>query len=62
VPLFTIAIAFVLLAMAKERTEYRYKTAALIDRLPPGRRRNLTVREDGGCFFAPTLIAFVVTA
>ena len=27
--LFTIAIAFILLAMAKERTEYRHKTAAL---------------------------------
>jgi SNF family Na+-dependent transporter len=31
--LFTIAIAFILLAMAKERTEYRHKTAALIDPL-----------------------------
>jgi diguanylate cyclase (GGDEF)-like protein len=31
--LFTIAIAFILLAMAKERTEYRHKTAALIDSL-----------------------------
>jgi diguanylate cyclase (GGDEF)-like protein len=31
--LFTISIAFILLAMAKERTEYRHKTAALIDPL-----------------------------
>jgi diguanylate cyclase (GGDEF)-like protein len=31
--LFTIAIAFILLAMAKERTEVRHKTAALIDPL-----------------------------
>ncbi|MCX7311219.1 MAG: GGDEF domain-containing protein [Alphaproteobacteria bacterium] len=31
--LFTIAIAFILLAMAKERTEMRHKTAALIDPL-----------------------------
>jgi diguanylate cyclase (GGDEF)-like protein len=31
--LFTIAITFILLAMAKERTEYRHKTAALIDPL-----------------------------
>ena len=29
--LFTIAIAFILLAMAKERTELRHKTAALVD-------------------------------
>jgi diguanylate cyclase (GGDEF)-like protein len=31
--LFTIAIAFILLAMAKERTEHRHKTAALMDSL-----------------------------
>jgi diguanylate cyclase (GGDEF)-like protein len=31
--LFIIAIAFILLAMAKERTEYRHKTAAMIDPL-----------------------------
>ncbi|MGH6672890.1 MAG: GGDEF domain-containing protein [Xanthobacteraceae bacterium] len=31
--LFTIAIAFILLAMAKERTEHRHKTAALMDPL-----------------------------
>jgi diguanylate cyclase (GGDEF)-like protein len=31
--LFTIAIAFILLAMAKERTEFRHRTAAMIDSL-----------------------------
>jgi diguanylate cyclase (GGDEF)-like protein len=31
--LFTIAIAFILLAMAKERTELRHKTASLVDPL-----------------------------
>ncbi len=31
--LFTISIAFILLAMAKERTEYRHRTAAMIDPL-----------------------------
>src|SRR5712691_11184608 len=31
--LFTIAIAFILLAMANERTEYRHKTAAMVDPL-----------------------------
>ncbi|HEY0566608.1 MAG TPA: GGDEF domain-containing protein [Xanthobacteraceae bacterium] len=31
--LFTIAIAFILLAMAKERTELRHRTAAMIDPL-----------------------------
>jgi diguanylate cyclase (GGDEF)-like protein len=31
--LFTISIAFILLAMAKERTEFRHKTAALSDPL-----------------------------
>jgi len=38
--LFTIAIAFILLAMAKERTELRHKAAALIDPLTgiPNRR------------------------
>ena len=31
--LFTIAIAFILLAMAKERAEYRHRTAAMLDPL-----------------------------
>jgi diguanylate cyclase (GGDEF)-like protein len=31
--LFTISIAFILLAMAKERTEHRHKTASLVDPL-----------------------------
>ncbi|MET0537093.1 MAG: hypothetical protein ABWZ64_03945 [Xanthobacteraceae bacterium] len=31
--LFIIAITFILLAMAKERTEHRHKTAAMIDPL-----------------------------
>ncbi len=31
--LFTISIAFILLAMAKERTEFRHKTAAMVDPL-----------------------------
>jgi diguanylate cyclase (GGDEF)-like protein len=45
--LFTIAIAFILLAMAKERTEHRHKTAALIDPLTgvPNRRAFLQDAE-----------------
>jgi len=31
--LFTISIAFILLAIAKERTEYRHRTAAMVDHL-----------------------------
>jgi diguanylate cyclase (GGDEF)-like protein len=31
--LFTISIAFILLAMAKERTEFRHRTAAMVDPL-----------------------------
>jgi len=31
--LFTISIAFIFLAMAKERTEYRHRTAAMVDPL-----------------------------
>jgi diguanylate cyclase (GGDEF)-like protein len=44
--LFTISIAFILLAMAKERTELRHKTAAMIDPLTglPNRRSFL---QDG---------------
>jgi diguanylate cyclase (GGDEF)-like protein len=46
--LFTIAIAFILLAMAKERTEHRHKTAAMIDPLTgiANRRSFLQVAED----------------
>ena len=44
--LFTIAIAFILLAMAKERTEYRHKTAALIDPLT-GIANRRAFLEDG---------------
>jgi diguanylate cyclase (GGDEF)-like protein len=45
--LFTISIAFILLAMAKERTEQRHKTAALIDPLTgvPNRRAFLQDAE-----------------
>jgi len=45
--LFTIAIAFILLAMAKERTEHRHKTASLIDPLTgiPNRRAFLQDSE-----------------
>jgi diguanylate cyclase (GGDEF)-like protein len=46
--LFTIAIAFILLAMAKERTEHRHKTAAMIDPLTgiANRRSFLQVAGD----------------
>jgi diguanylate cyclase (GGDEF)-like protein len=46
--LFTIAIAFILLAMAKERTEHRHKMAAMIDPLTgiANRRSFLQVAED----------------
>src|ERR1700733_8737707 len=45
--LFTISIAFILLAMAKERTEHRHKTAALVDPLTgiPNRRAFLQDAE-----------------
>jgi len=46
--LFTIAIAFILLAMAKERTEHRHKMAAMIDPLTgiANRRSFLQVADD----------------
>jgi diguanylate cyclase (GGDEF)-like protein len=44
--LFTIAIAFILLAMAKERTEHRHKTAAPIDPLT-GLANRRAFLEDG---------------
>ena len=47
--LFTIAIAFILLAMAKERTEYRHKTAAMIDPLT-GIANRRSFLQDGAVF------------
>jgi diguanylate cyclase (GGDEF)-like protein len=44
--LFTISIAFILLAMAKERTEHRHKTASLIDPLT-GIANRRAFLEDG---------------
>ena len=43
--LFTIAIAFILLAMAKERTEHRHKIAALIDPLTGIANRRAFLQE-----------------
>jgi diguanylate cyclase (GGDEF)-like protein len=43
--LFTIAIAFILLAMAKERTEQRHKTAALVDPLTGVANRRAFLQE-----------------
>jgi diguanylate cyclase (GGDEF)-like protein len=45
--LFTIAIAFILLAMAKERTELRHKTAALVDPLTGIANRRAFLEEVG---------------
>lgn len=45
--LFTIAIAFILLAMAKERTEYRHRTAAMVDPLT-GIANRRSFLADGG--------------
>jgi diguanylate cyclase (GGDEF)-like protein len=45
--LFTIAIAFIMLAMAKERTELRHKTAALVDPLT-GIANRRAFLEDAG--------------
>lgn len=46
--LFSISIAFILLAMAKERTEYRHKTASMVDQLTgiANRRGFLTECEE----------------
>jgi diguanylate cyclase (GGDEF)-like protein len=46
--LFTIAIAFIMLAMAKERTELRHKTAALIDPLTGLANRRAFLEEAMG--------------
>ncbi|HVZ51835.1 MAG TPA: GGDEF domain-containing protein [Pseudolabrys sp.] len=43
--LFTISIAFILLAMAKERTELRHRTAAMIDPLTGISNRRAFVQE-----------------
>jgi diguanylate cyclase (GGDEF)-like protein len=43
--LFTISIAFILLAMAKERTEFRHKTAAMIDPLTGVANRRAFLQE-----------------
>jgi diguanylate cyclase (GGDEF)-like protein len=43
--LFTISIAFILLAMAKERTEFRHKTAAMIDPLTGVANRRAFLEE-----------------
>jgi diguanylate cyclase (GGDEF)-like protein len=43
--LFTIAIAFILLAMAKERTELRHKTAAMVDPLTGIANRRAFLQE-----------------
>ncbi len=48
--LFTIAIAFILLAMAKERTELLHKTAALVDPLTGIANRRAFM--DGGALLA----------
>ncbi|HKH00859.1 MAG TPA: GGDEF domain-containing protein, partial [Bradyrhizobium sp.] len=45
--LFTIAIAFLLLAMAKERTELRHRTAAMIDPLTGIANRRAFMEEAG---------------
>jgi diguanylate cyclase (GGDEF)-like protein len=45
--LFTIAIAFILLAMAKERTEYRHRTAAMIDPLTGIANRRSFLQDTG---------------
>jgi len=43
--LFTISIAFILLAMAKERTELRHRTAAMVDPLTGIANRRAFVQE-----------------
>jgi diguanylate cyclase (GGDEF)-like protein len=45
--LFTISIAFMLLAMAKERTELRHKTAAMVDPLTGIANRRAFLQEAG---------------
>jgi diguanylate cyclase (GGDEF)-like protein len=45
--LFTISIAFILLAMAKERTELRHRTAALVDPLTGISNRRAFLQDAG---------------
>ena len=45
--LFTISIAFILLAMAKERTELRHRTAAMVDPLPGIANRRAFLADAG---------------
>jgi diguanylate cyclase (GGDEF)-like protein len=45
--LFTISVAFLLLAMAKERTEFRHKTAAMVDPLTGIANRRAFLQEAG---------------
>lgn len=45
--LFTISIAFILLAMAKERTELRHRTAAMVDPLTGLANRRAFLQEAG---------------
>jgi diguanylate cyclase (GGDEF)-like protein len=45
--LFTISIAFILLAMAKERTELRHRTAAMVDPLTGIANRRAFLQEAG---------------
>jgi diguanylate cyclase (GGDEF)-like protein len=45
--LFTISVAFILLAMAKERTELRHRTAAMVDPLTGISNRRAFLQEAG---------------
>src|SRR6185312_4748630 len=45
--LFTISIAFILLAMAKERTELRHRTAAMVDPLTGIANRRSFLQDAG---------------
>ena len=47
--LFTISIAFILLAMAKERTELRHRTAAMLDPLTGIANRRAFLQEAAHC-------------
>ena len=51
--LFTISIAFILLAMAKERTELRHRTAAMVDPLTGIANRRSFLQDAGAAGEAP---------